>query len=79
MDSDNEQVNEIQLDSKKSLRIYYKFSAQKLAKLMNTVHYEELKAVGYEKNQTLLSPFVVRKFLELRGIPVNSHDIDKLR
>lgn len=57
--------------SKSILAARYGFSTQTLCNLLNGKYFEELEKVGYEKTQKLLSPHVVRKFLELYGEPLD--------
>ncbi len=45
----------------------YKISSTKLRTLMNVVFYDELVLVGYNKNDKIVSPRVVKKFVELWG------------
>ena len=43
-------------------------SIQKLAQLTNKKFYKELKAVGYNKNESILSNIVVNEFYRLWGV-----------
>jgi hypothetical protein len=59
--------------SKSELALKYGFGATKLQKLLNITHYEELEKVGYQKSDQILSPNVVRKFMELYGEPLEQN------
>lgn len=56
--------------NKKDLCLEYRISYATLGKLLNTVFFEELKEVGYTKYQSILSPKVIQKFVELYGVPL---------
>lgn len=61
--------------SKKELAQKYKISLTTLQRLLNCRYFDLLKPLGYEKNQKLLSPTVVRKFIEIYGEPLTNNEL----
>jgi hypothetical protein len=47
-----------------------------LSRWMNKKYFEELSAVGYDKNDVSLSPNVVRKWFEIRGYPLTESEMN---
>jgi hypothetical protein len=62
------------ITSKAILADKYGFSTDKLRRLMNIDLYAELLSVGYKKNDSILPPIVVEKFIELYGAPFDHFD-----
>ncbi len=69
----------MKLNTKKELCNFYGFSPQKLATLLNVDYFKELESLGYSKNQKILSSHVVKRFLELYGVPVDTQTIENLK
>ncbi|MCO5258684.1 MAG: DUF4248 domain-containing protein [Crocinitomicaceae bacterium] len=63
--------------SKKELAQKYGISAGTLNNLLNNRYYELLTPLGYEKQQKLLSPCIVRKFIEIYGEPLSEIDFNQ--
>jgi hypothetical protein len=59
------------ITSKAMLAEKYGFSTDKLRRLMNIDLYDELLLVGYKKNDSILPPIVIEKFIELYGAPTD--------
>ena len=65
--------------SKAELAALYGFSGGYLAQLLNDPHrgyYKELVEVGYHKRMILLTPKIVRKFIECHGEPLSPIDFE---
>lgn len=60
---------------KKDLKNLYGISHSTLRKLLNVTFYDELKPLGYQKDNRILSPCVVRKFIELYGEPIKKEEL----
>jgi len=60
--------------TKSTLAEKYKMSPSALRSLLNVRYYEHLKPLGYKKRCVILSPIVVRKFVELYGKPLNDEE-----
>lgn len=60
--------------TKAELGMLYGISRGTIQTLMNKTYFEDLKAVGYEKKNRLLSPKVVRKFIDCHGEPLSEND-----
>jgi len=56
--------------SKKELSNLYNISRGTLAYLLNVKYFKELQTVGYNKDHKILTPKVVKKFVELYGRPL---------
>jgi hypothetical protein len=56
--------------TKKELANLYGISAGTLKNLLNVRYFSILEPLGYQKNQIILSPAVVRKFKEIYGEPL---------
>lgn len=61
--------------SKSELAQKYGISMSTLKVLMNKRYFKDLEAVGYQKTHQLLSPNVVRKFMELYGEPIKPDEL----
>lgn len=57
--------------TKAQLAAKYSISPSTLRKLMNVTFFDELKEVGYNTRQIILSPNVIRKWEEIYGEPIN--------
>lgn len=57
--------------SKQELADLYSISVATLRKLLNCKYFEILEKLGYGKNDHILSPAIVREFMELYGQPLN--------
>lgn len=68
-------TTKIVITTKSQLRDYLEMGASTLRYLMNDKYYEELKVLGYEKNKSILSPKVVRGFIEIWGKNLNDEEI----
>ena len=62
---------------KSKLARKYNLADTQLRYLLNSLYYKELKAVGYAKSDKVLSPKVVRRFIELYGPPINENDYEE--
>jgi len=56
--------------SKKELANLYRVSSGTLAYLLNVVFYDELQKEGYDKENKILAPKIVARFIELYGQPI---------
>lgn len=56
--------------TKSELADMYGFSIDTLKRYLNKVYFEELKAVGYNKNQQILTPKILTTFFDLFGAPL---------
>lgn len=61
--------------TKAELCQYFGFSRSTLHRLLNVKYFNELAQCGYEKNQIILPPKVVRKFIEIWGKQLDENDI----
>lgn len=61
--------------SKSELANLYNFSISTLGRLMNKKYYSQLQEVGYCKTDQILSPKVVRRFMELYDKPIKEEEI----
>jgi len=61
--------------SKYELAQKYNISLSTLRNLLNVRFYNELVPLGYLKRQIILSPCVVRKFIEMYGEPLKKDEI----
>jgi hypothetical protein len=60
--------------TKKLLALKCGLSRSILGKYLNVYFIDELTEVGYSKEMRILTPAVVRKFIELYGEPLNEAD-----
>lgn len=61
---------------KSELAQKYNISLTTLRLLLNERYFIQLQPLGYAKQQQLLSPCVVRKFIELYGEPLKESDYE---
>ena len=64
------------LPRKSELAETYGYSSRQLGVLMNTIYYDELVEVGYHKKMITLPAKVVRKFMELEGVPFSPTELE---
>lgn len=56
--------------TKAELRDIYNISATTLANLLNVKYFAQLQPLGYIKDSKILSPVVLKKFMEIYGEPL---------
>ena len=61
--------------TKAELAEYIDVGASTLRKLLNKKYYERLQKVGYNKNESILPPIVVREFIEIWGKNLTDDEI----
>lgn len=62
-----------QVVTKTTLAQKYGVTRDYLSNLLNKVYFEELETVGYKKDHSnILTPNVVRKFIEVYGEPITT-------
>lgn len=66
----------IQPQTKFELAQRYRIPQHVLKNLMNNHYFQELEAVGYAKHCKILSPKIIRKFIELHDKPLTDEDFN---
>ncbi len=69
MDFQNKSITKAQMAE------IYGVSATYLREQLNNRYFDELEAVGYKKKDIIISPNVLRKFIEIYGKPITNNDL----
>lgn len=63
--------------TKNELAVLYGVSPSTIRKYLNNIFFKDLQAVGYRKQMRVLTPKIVRLFMDLYGLPLKSDFLNK--